>query len=81
MKSLEAQIVLEYRDRQTAHAVANAILPDNFKTPKGLTVNTDCEGTRVITVVKCERGMSSLIATLDDLLSSASVAEKILQAI
>lgn len=79
MRSLEAQIVLEYRNGHVARAVANAVLPDNFKTPKGLSIETNSNGTKVITTVKCKRGIPSLIATLDDLLFCASTAERILQ--
>jgi len=76
---LDAEITLEYDDEKTAEAVAKAVSPDNFKTPKDLKVETSRHGKRVATVIKCERKMASFIATIDDLLFCASTAEKAIQ--
>ncbi len=78
---MEATITLEYRDQQTAKAIADAVSPDNFKAPAGLTVKTEQEGNRVITAIKLDGKMATFIATIDDLLSSVSTAEKTLQII
>jgi hypothetical protein len=78
---LEATITLEYQDQQTAKAIADAVSPDNFKAPTGLTVKTEQEGNRVITAIKLDGKMATFIATIDDLLSSVSTAEKTLQII
>jgi tRNA threonylcarbamoyladenosine modification (KEOPS) complex Pcc1 subunit len=75
---LEATITLEYADPQTAEAIANAVSPDNFKTPPGLTVKTERKGNQVVTEIKLEGKTSTFIATIDDLLSCASTAEKTL---
>jgi len=75
---LEARIVLEYGDKRVAKAVAAAVSPDNFKTPEGLSVETRCEDGKVVTTIKCRRSISSLIATVDDLLFCVSTAEKTL---
>ena len=45
VRSLQATITLEYKDEKTAKAVAEAVSPDNFKTPVGLQVKTDTEKT------------------------------------
>ncbi len=76
MKRLEATITLEYDDEKTAEAVAKAVAPDNFKTPVGLSVKTVREGSRVVTEIRVEGKMATFIATIDDLLSCASTAEK-----
>jgi len=76
---LEAEIVLDYDDRKVAEAVAGAVSPDNFKTPKGLSVKTDCIDKRVVTRIECTEKLSTFIATIDDLLFCVSTAEKILQ--
>ena len=78
MKILEATVTLEYKDMKTAEAVAKAIYPDNFKTPKGLKVDTLTEGKKVITSIKYEGRLATFIATIDDLLFCASTAEKTL---
>jgi hypothetical protein len=77
---LEATVTLEYADAKIANAVANAVSPDNFKTPIGLRVKTTREDRKVITKIECESKIASFTATIDDLLFSASTAEKTLHA-
>jgi len=78
---LQATLTLEYKDERTAEAVAKAVSPDNFKTPVGLQVKTTRESNIVITEIGWEGKLATFTATVDDLLFSASVAEKTLQAI
>jgi hypothetical protein len=78
---LEATVVLEYPDLKKAEAIANAVSPDNFRTPPGLEVKTVREDNKVITQVRYEGKLATLTATIDDLLCSASTAEKTLTAI
>ncbi len=78
---MEATITLEYADEKTAQAVANAVSPDNFKTPIELHVKTSREGKKVVTHIECEGKLATFTATIDDLLFSASTAEKTLKAI
>ncbi|MGA3059459.1 MAG: KEOPS complex subunit Pcc1 [Candidatus Bathyarchaeia archaeon] len=78
---MEASITLEYGNAKMAEAVANAVYPDNFKVPIGLQVKTAREKTKVITQIKCECKLATFTATIDDLLFSASTAEKTLQTI
>lgn len=78
---MEAEITLEYADSKLANAIANAVSPDNFKTPKGLTVDTFCENSKVVTRIKCDGRFQTFISTIDDLLFCVSVAEKSLRAL
>jgi len=78
---LQAKVTLEYNDEKTAKAVAAAVSPDNFKTPVDLRVETNLQGNRVVTEVVCEGKLATFTATIDDLLFSASTAEKTLRAI
>jgi hypothetical protein len=78
---LEATITLEYGDAKIAGAVANAVSPDNFKTPAGLVIKTVRKGSRVITEVKTEGKLATFIATIDDLLFCVSTAEKTLRTV
>ena len=73
---MEAVITLEYGDEKTAKAIANAVSPDNFKTPEGLFIKTFRSTNKVITEIRAEEKFSTFIATIDDLLFSASTAEK-----
>ena len=81
MRSLEATITLEYKDAKTAEAIAQAVSPDNFKTPIGLQVKTERENNKVITQIRCDGKLATFTATIDDLLFSASTAEKTLKII
>jgi hypothetical protein len=63
---------------KSAAAVADAVGPDNFETPAGLTVQTTQDGTSVITDIRLDGKLPTLIATIDDLLECASTAEKTL---
>jgi tRNA threonylcarbamoyladenosine modification (KEOPS) complex Pcc1 subunit len=73
---LEATITLEYGDEKSAEAVANAVSPDNFKTPTGLSINTFRNNREVVTEISAEKKLATFIATIDDLLFCASTAEK-----
>ena len=81
MKSLQATVTLEYKDEKTAKAIAQAISPDNFKTPVGLQVKTVRQNNKVITEIQCEGKLATFTSTIDDLLFSASTAEKTLHSI
>jgi len=76
---LEATITLEYGDAKTAEAIASAVSPDNFKTPAGLFIKTFRRDNMVITKIRAEEKLATFIATIDDLLFSASTAEKTLR--
>jgi hypothetical protein len=78
---LQATITLEYKDEKTAQAVAEAVSPDNFKTPVGLQVKTIRENKKVITEIDCDGKLATFTATVDDLLFSVSTAEKTLHTI
>lgn len=73
---MEAKIRLCYGNEREAEAVAKAVSPDNVKVPPGLTVETIIEQNEVLTRVECKTKLATFIATLDDLLSCVSVAEK-----
>jgi len=78
---LKALITLEYCDVKIAESVCVAISPDNFKTPIGLKVKTTKENRKVKTEIRCDGKLATFIATIDDLLFSASTAEKTIQSI
>jgi len=76
---LEAEIILDYEEEEIAKAVAKAVSPDNFKTPRGLSIKTTWRKEKVLTKIKCKRKLSTFIATIDDLLFCISTAEKTLR--
>jgi hypothetical protein len=76
---LEAEIAVEYDDAKTSQTVAEAVSPENFKTPRNLSVKTTVRGTRVVTQIEHHGKLLTLIATIDDLLFSIWTAENTLQ--
>jgi hypothetical protein len=76
VKQLQAQIVLEYNNEKIAAAVCEAISPDNVKTPKGLSISTAKHGKNVVTEIIFQGKFPTFLATIDDLLFSASTAER-----
>lgn len=73
---LEARILLKYKDPCEAEAVVKAVSPDNFKAPQGLRVRTTRRGNKVLNQIQCETKLQTFMATIDDLLSAVSVAER-----
>jgi len=78
---VEAKIVLSYKTLREAEAVAKAVSPDNVKVPQGLFIKTMRRGKRVLTKIECETRLQTFVATIDDLLSAVSVAERTLSAV
>jgi hypothetical protein len=78
---LQAKIALSYKTLREAEAVAKAVSPDNVKVPQGLFIKTMRRGKKVFTRVECETRLETFVATIDDLLSAVSVAERTLSAV
>ena len=73
---MEAEITLSYKNEREAEAVAEAVSPDNVKVPAGLFIKTTRKGSEVFTTIECKTRLETFVATIDDLLSCVSVAEK-----
>ena len=73
---MQAQVVIEFDDEKTAEAVAEAVSPDNLKTPKGMSIKTTTDSKKVVTSINYDGKFVTFIATIDDLLFSASTAER-----
>lgn len=71
----EATVTIQYVDQRTAEAILRAIEPDNLTTPEGVKIEAEARGGVVTINVECRRGIGSLVATLDDLLSCIQAAE------
>ena len=71
----EATVTIRYVDQRTAEAVLRAVEPDNMAAPNGVEIEAAAAGGIVTINVVCVRGVGSLVATLDDLLSCIQAAE------
>lgn len=74
--SLKAKITLSYQNAIEAEAVVKAVSPDNIDIPSGLSIKTTRTGSKVFTIINCEKRIETFLATIDDLLSCVSIAEK-----
>jgi len=73
----EAVVRIRYGDEASAEAVMRAISPDNLKA-EDIFIDAVSHGDVLEVRVICGRGVGSLVATLDDILSCISAAEKAL---
>ena len=73
---MEAEIRLSYRNEREAEAVARAVSPDNIECPQGLFIKTVRNGSEVYTKVECQTRLYIIIATLDEIVTCVSVAER-----
>ena len=78
---MEAEISISYKTVREAEAVAKAVSPDNLRVPSGLLIKTKRRGRRVMTQIVCEVKFETFMATIDDLLSAVSVAERTISAV
>jgi len=75
---VEIEITIEYGDPNVAEAIANAVFPDNYGAPTGLSAETRAEKTKLVAKIKCREHFPTFVATVDDLLFSVATAEKTL---
>lgn len=75
---MRAEVTSVYDDESTAQAVASALQPDNLQAPEEMEIKTIKNGKSVITRIEIDGKIETLLATIDDLLSCTSTAEKTL---
>ena len=69
-----ATIKLNFQSSKIAKRTLEAINPDNAPLPKGLQIDCSVEETKLLIRIQCERGIGSLGATLEDLMSSIDLS-------
>lgn len=72
---IDAELTVAYGGALAARSVLNSLEPDNKFALKGLNVKGKVRGKRVILSIHCERGIPSLINTLEDIFACLGVAE------
>ena len=76
---MEVEIVSEYNEDSNAEIVAKAVAPDNSEETYESFIETKKLGNKVVSHIKCERKLTTLIATIDDLLFCISTAERVIK--
>ncbi len=77
MKVSRAELRVVFCDDRESEGALRSLLPDNEPLPPGLSVEMVVEGRVLVAEIRCERGVDSLLATLDDLLASLNLAERV----
>lgn len=75
---MKARVVCKYKSASIAKAVAKALQPDNLQAPSGIEIVTVARGKQVVTSVRMNSKIETLLATLDDLLSCTCTAENMI---
>ena len=76
--NVEANLELKFKDEDTAQSIMDAVSPDNVQVPEGININMELQENVLSIKISCSKGIGSMIATLDDLLSCIQAAEKTL---
>ena len=69
-----AEIQIEFKSNEDATHVLNAINPDNTPLPPGISIQTGVEEKRLLFKIECERGIDSLRATIEDIMSAIDLS-------
>jgi len=76
-----ADIVIRYEGVEKARSIRDAISPDNIGAPPGVRIDVEVEGSTLVLKVECSRGIPTLVATVDDLLSCIQASETAIEEI
>lgn len=76
-----ARLKIEFNSVKEAEIALRSIEPDNYPLPRGLKLSMEVKDNIVHVHVECERTVSSLLATLDDILSMMNLALRSIKSI
>ena len=69
-----AKIKLDFHSSNLAKQILEAISPDNTPLPSGLSIDCSIEETKLLITIHCERNISSLGATIEDIMSAIDLS-------
>jgi len=69
-----AHIQLDFESETEAKRTLTAIVPDNYPLPSGLEIECSVNHRSLIITVQSERGVDSLGATLEDIMSAIDLS-------
>ncbi len=77
----EAELRMRFESELMAELVMKALQPDNEPLPSGLHITVRRDGSTLIFKVRSKRPIMSLLATLDDIISSTILVLKAAKAV
>lgn len=81
MITMFSRIKLQFELAADAEHILKSVSPDNFPLPKGLQIESSIVNNQLIFEIKCDRGLESLAATIEDLLSAIDLSIRTLESI
>jgi len=72
---IDAELTVAYGGTPAARSVLHSLEPDNKFALKGMHVKGEVRGKKIIITIHCERGIPSLINTLEDIFACLGVSE------
>jgi hypothetical protein len=81
MISMLSRIELRFELAKDAERIMKSVTPDNFPLPNGLHIETSIDDNHLIFEISCNRGLDSLAATIEDLLSAIDLSIRTLDSI
>ena len=78
---MRALIELDLMSSTEAEQVLQAISPDNFPLPPGLEIIADVDEAKLVIEISCSRGLKSLGATVEDLMSAIDLSLRTMKSI
>ena len=76
-----SQIVLEFELATDARRILQSVSPDNLPLPEGLQIKSSISDNQIKFDIRCDRGLESLTATIEDLLSAIDLSIRTLESI
>ncbi|MHA1638120.1 MAG: CTAG/PCC1 family protein [Candidatus Thorarchaeota archaeon] len=73
-ENMSVRMELTFESHNHAVRVLDAIAPDNYPLPTGIMIDTQVNGPILLILIKCERGIDSLRATLEDIMSAIDLS-------
>lgn len=67
-------IELKFETKTDAERAYGSVVPDNIPLPNGLIIESNLENNTVHFIIRCERGLESLMTTVEDLLGAIDLS-------
>lgn len=69
-------LTINYRDKEIASAIAEAVSPDNLDAPEDIRIESLARRKQVLATVEGEASLERVVSTVEDLLSCVQAAER-----
>ncbi|NHI84142.1 MAG: hypothetical protein EAX81_07555 [Candidatus Thorarchaeota archaeon] len=78
---LKASIGIRFASASQAREIFEAVVPDNQELPLGLSIDSNLDENKITFEIRSNRGIDSLAATLEDLMSAIDLSVRTIESI